>query len=1087
MLGEKHKAIANWLANDWCSDNRRICVIEGFSGVGKTEVASEFERLVPIDARVDAPESGELDDLLLDLSEQLAAKGHQELADAINCGKPTEAAFEAILLKPVRIVIDEFQRMVDTDQGSPVPRVAKLIERASKRAAPGRLLLLSHLSLDKTSRWGERIAFKTLDGLLPEEGGQLLGLLLASREREQDIPPERRPEISRWLGGNPRAIRVLVGCLENEALDDLTGVVPEAWEARDQQVSQSLISKLERELLMRALQSLDGSSASTLEKLAVYRKAVNSDGITRMLSDGLTLDRFLTALSARFLLQQQAGWYSLNPIAREISLYRLKENRHAVQAAHRIAAGNYTRHFLARQILNAGGLGGAFVEARYHLVQADEMGELSTIVQRFGMHLRSLYGWTTPEAYDDGRRDELIGVLSAYLQDEGPKAMEYYLARLLATRNRPGDGQRALNHVRRSTGPQSPADAWVLRLRLEAQEGNIESMLQAARLGLEAVPASANLFAVYQITAELLASAGRITEAIDLIAEGISKIDPDKGLYSLYLAEAELLVTAGEINEAILLLRRGLVIIPPDYNLFAIYVRVAQLLVTPEGRIDEAVILLKDGITRIPPDKGLSSLYLTLAETFSHAGQTENAISVLNEGLRQVPAGHHRNILQSALKRISDAKVATGTTSSIAIGNDISISPLSARLASVEGVLAVRPVRILAVGTEWESRHGGLSTFNRDLCIELAVAGHQVVCVVPDATAQERDIAERAGVHLVSPTAQPGLVGTERLLLATQLPKDFEPDLIIGHDRKTGPHAKVLAEKFEKAKFVLFLHTRPEDIEWHKDKLGPDDAATTAETRRNLLQQLASSAELVVGVGPLLATSAQTSVYLANPKPIVHRLDPGFRVVTRPSDLPPEIHCLLLGRAEDLTLKGLDIAAKALGKVTRRKKLGATPRLIIRGAPHGSGEDLRRQLVLFGGGDLNVEVRNYSPDVELLQRDILMASLVLMPSRCEGFGLVALEAIAANTPVLISDQSGFATMLNERLGTDASAFVIETREDRNWSAKEWERGIETVLIDRPAAFARAQVLREKLTKVLDWQNEIRRLETAWAPLLKDSC
>lgn len=228
MLGKLHQEIADWLVDEWGVNDRRICVIEGFSGVGKTEVASEFERRVPVDARVDAPESGDLEDLMLDLSEQLAVKGHQEVAKAISNGRPTQAAFESVLLKPVRIVIDEFQRFIDTSTGIPFPRIAELIERVSKRAAPGRLLLLSHHGLDKTSRWGERVAFKTLDGLSPDEGAQLLAELLKRSRREQDIPPDRRPEISRWLGGNPRAMRVLVGCLENEALDDLTGVVPEA-------------------------------------------------------------------------------------------------------------------------------------------------------------------------------------------------------------------------------------------------------------------------------------------------------------------------------------------------------------------------------------------------------------------------------------------------------------------------------------------------------------------------------------------------------------------------------------------------------------------------------------------------------------------------------------------------------------------------------------------------------------------------------------------------------------------------------------------------------------------------------------------
>lgn len=1082
MLGENHKAIANWLADRWGSDKGLICVVEGFSGVGKSEIASELERRKPIEARVDAPESGEWDDLILDLSEQLAAKGHLELSEAIDSGKSTDVALETVLLKPVHIVIDEFQRMVDIAIGTPFTRVAALIERISKRAGQGRLLLLSHHALDKTRRWCERVTFKTLNGLSPEEGAELLGQLLENRGREADISPERRPEISSWLGGNPRAMRVLVGCLEQEALDDLTGVIPEAWEARDQDVSQSLISKLERELLVRALESLDGACASTLESLSVYRKSVNIDGITRVLSSGLRLDNFLTALSSRFLLEQRAGWYTLNPVVREISLHRLKENIRASQVAHRAAAGNYTRHFSAKQISSVGKLGGAFVEARYHLVQADDQAELSEIALRFGDHLRSSYGWNTPEPRDAGQRDEVISILSAFLQEEGPKAMEYHLARLLYTRNRSGDHQRALAHARRSTGPQARADAWVVRLRLEAEVVGIESMMQSARHGFGTVPADANLFSVYQIAADKLAMAGHAPEAIALLEEGIARISPEKGLYSLYLAQADLLAAGGEIGDAILLLRQALIRIPAEFSLDAIYVRAAQMLASNE-QADEAVMLLEDGITRIPPNKNLSALYLTLAEIFTDTDRKGMAITNLEQGLQRVPAGHHRNSLHNALTRLID------TNSNQATANTQEPNKTASQAMhepTAEGTSTNRRLQILALGTEWESRHGGLSTFNRELCIALAAAGHQVVCVVPESTEQEQDAAEMVNVLLVSPPLEPGLEGTERLLMNTPLPHGFSPKFVIGHDRKTGPHAKVLTQQFSDTKFVLFVHTRPEDIEWHKDKLGPDDAATTAEARKRLLEQLAASAALVVGVGPALAKSAETLVFLADTQPLVHQLNPGFRALARQPRVPPEIHCLLLGRAEDCTLKGLDIAAQALGAVTQRNRLESAPRLVVRGAPIGTGRELREKLIDLAGGKLDVEIRDYSPDVDLLQRDILMSSLVLMPSRSEGFGLVALEAIAAKTPVLVSDRSGIATLLREKLGNDAKSMIVETRDNATWSAQEWERSIEAVLLDRGAAFKRAQALHEKLGDSFNWQEAIRQLEAAWRPLLSDT-
>lgn len=1077
MIGEKHKAISSWLVSDWASDSRRICVIEGFSGVGKTEVAFEFEQKVSVDARVDAPESGDFDDLILGLSEQLAAAGHMEVAKAVTKGGSIEIALEGVLQKPVRIVVDEFQRMVDTSTGSPTPRVAAFIERVSKRAAPGRLLLLSHHRLDKTTRWGERVAFKTLEGLSPSEGAELLGLLLKSCRREADIPSERRPEISQWLGGNPRAIRVLVGCLEQEALEDLTGVVPEAWEARDQEISESLISKLERELLIRALESLDGASASALAGLSVYRNPVDGDGVTKLLPSGLQLSDFCSALTARFLLQQREGWYTINPIAREISLRRLKASTRALQTAHSAAAGYYTRHFTARQISKPGSLGGAFVEARYHLVQADKLGELSEIAQRFGQHLKFLYGWTTPVARNDERRDEAIGVLSAYLHEGGPKSMEYQLAKMLIARGRAADLKRALDHSRRSTGEHSPADAWILRIRLEAQVVGVESMMAAVRRALEMVPVEAGLNDIYVATAEQLAINGQQNKAIELLEKGVSIVPPDKGLCHLYIALADLLSEENEKDDAILVLRNGLVTIPPPHNLFSLYIRIAPLLVE-KGELPTAVELLRDGIARVPPKQNLFAIYLALATTLEGGGNVDDALVCLEEGLQRIPTGLHRDELQNAYTRLSE--VLMNRTHSPE-GKTIAPSSVETEV----GGHSSKRLGILVVGTEWDSRHGGLSTLNRNLCIGLVSAGHDVICLVPESTIQEREEAAKADVRLISPKPEPGLEGTERLLVNTSLPDGFSPNFVIGHDRKTGQHANILAQQYANANFVLFVHTRPENIEWYKDKLGSDDSASSAEDRRLLQSKLASSAALVVGVGPTLTLKARSDVYLMDPAPIVHRLDPGFFPVSRPKQLPPEFLCLLLGRADDFKLKGLDIAAKALGEVARRGRLPTQPRLIVRGAPLGTGQELRDQLVQISGGKLDVEVRNYSEQMDLLVRDIQMASLVLMPSRSEGFGLVALEAIAAKTPVLVSDRSGIAALLKELLPDDSPRVIVETQDDLEISAREWERSIEAVLMDRDAAFARAEALQEKLGGVLDWKTAIRNLEKAWAPLLDD--
>lgn len=622
------------------------------------------------------------------------------------------------------------------------------------------------------------------------------------------------------------------------------------------------------------------------------------------------------------------------PVVREIALHRLKADPRAAVAAHRSAAGHYTRHFTAKQIVNAGALGGAFVEARYHLVQAGEETQLQVIASRFGEHLRSLYSWVTRPAADPEERDEQIIVLSAFLQTEGPKGMEYYLARLLVARGRSGDRIRALEHVRRSTGRESPVAAWELRLRVEFEEEGPDSMLKAAKQGFRSVRADANLFALYQAAGELLARANRHEEAVALLREGIGKIPADKSLFALYQAISGVNIHRGDVRSAIVALRQGIGLIP---------VHRAE-----RGRLISAALYAAASIA----DADL------LLSILADCGATS--------------ARHHRSIL--------------------------------------------------AIATEWESRHGGLSTFNRDLCRALARAGHRVVCVVPEAAEQERHNAERDGVQLVVPEAPPGLGGTEKLLADVPLPDGFRPDLIIGHDRKTGPHAAALVRRLSGARRVHFVHTRPEDIEWHKDRLGEDDAAFKGEERRMLQEELAAGASLVAGVGPALFQAASSLLYLASPRPLLHRLDPGIQLIERPPDLPPEVHCLVLGRAEDRTLKGLDSAARSLAAVARRAKVPVRPRLIVRGAPKGTGGDLRRILAEIAQDRLDIEVREYTADVE-------------------------------------------------------------THETLEIAASEWERRIEAVLMDRRAAFASAVEVRQRLAEVLTWEDAVQGLEQAWDPLL----
>jgi len=266
----------------------------------------------------------------------------------------------------------------------------------------------------------------------------------------------------------------------------------------------------------------------------------------------------------------------------------------------------------------------------------------------------------------------------------------------------------------------------------------------------------------------------------------------------------------------------------------------------------------------------------------------------------------------------------------------------------------------------------------------------------------------------------------------------------------------------------------PGEIEWFKDK---SDAAIQAEAREQIEQGLSKDASLVVAVGPRLAREHGNLLDGLPSPPPLYCFIPGFTAGKRRSP-PNGIQCLVLGRAEDLELKGLDIAARALGELAKRDgKLESSPILVVRGAPTGTGTALQHQLKqLAGNPSLDVRVKEYTAEAESIEQDLRRASVVLMPSRSEGFGLVALEALECGTPILASDNSGFAEWLKTKLETHRQAdFIIKVTRDLATDTSAWVHELERVLRNREAAFDCTQKLSAQLASECSWQEAAEAL------------
>jgi D-inositol-3-phosphate glycosyltransferase len=377
--------------------------------------------------------------------------------------------------------------------------------------------------------------------------------------------------------------------------------------------------------------------------------------------------------------------------------------------------------------------------------------------------------------------------------------------------------------------------------------------------------------------------------------------------------------------------------------------------------------------------------------------------------------------------------------------------------------------RILLVGDEWAPSHGGLSSFNRQMAVALAANGFKTSILVPEATPEERDEASALNVTLVAAAKVPGIVGKSALMLPLLLDGGAQPDVIVGHGRTLGPYAMALQKtQFREALRLHIVHTDAEELEASKEAVAGRSHLALTDERRELELQLAASAELVGGVGPLLSASIEDQLRgEANPPPVLE-IVPGLRewgaVV---ETVPNGVQVLVSGRAEDFRTKGFDIAAQVFAKAIADPLVAADldPVLVVRGVNDQEADHVKAQLNEAAPSD-RYRLRGYSTEEAKLKSDLWGASVLLMPSLHEGFGLSAYDAIAAGVPVLVTARSGVGRLLL-RIDPEAPE-VIAPRSSREETVRKWAEALVRVLADRPAAFSRARELREVVAAAYTW-------------------
>ena len=370
------------------------------------------------------------------------------------------------------------------------------------------------------------------------------------------------------------------------------------------------------------------------------------------------------------------------------------------------------------------------------------------------------------------------------------------------------------------------------------------------------------------------------------------------------------------------------------------------------------------------------------------------------------------------------------------------------------------------MGDEWGSSKGGLSTLNRELAKHLArQPGLEVTILLPNYTESERQDADTFNVRLATPELETKPV-SDRIEKLCYPSKDLNIDVVIGHGQKLGAPAQVIAEQ-RKCKRVHIVHTASEELAMFKKS---EKAIPKGEEKHQNEIDLCKEADVVVAIGPKLRESVTANLRWCGRNEHVINITPGifseFAKINQASEEEGKFRILVFGRgdSEDFELKGYDVAAKAVAGLNDESY-----HLIFVGAPKGKEEEVKNRLLECGISSTQLFLRGFTESREKLKEFLCEADLAIMPSRTEGFGLTALEALSAGLPILVGSNSGFGQAICAvKFG---SSSVVGSDDPLKWG--EVIKGVRQKT--RKLRLKEARSLRKWYHKEYNWETQCEML------------
>ena len=364
-----------------------------------------------------------------------------------------------------------------------------------------------------------------------------------------------------------------------------------------------------------------------------------------------------------------------------------------------------------------------------------------------------------------------------------------------------------------------------------------------------------------------------------------------------------------------------------------------------------------------------------------------------------------------------------------------------------------RKLRVTLLSAEWKaSINGDLTTINRELAIQMAKHPNVEVSVfLPQCSEEDKRDADSYNVKLIEAVK---LGGFEPVDWLASVPEGHAMDCVIGHGVALGRQIQLIKRNpnYSHCKWIQVVHTAPEEIGMFRDiSQGQQNQQTEIE--------LCQMADQVVTIGPKLTDAYKDKLR----KQDVFNLTPS--IFTEFSDMQQKSDerrfCVLViesGDSEDFDVKGYNIVAKAIAELEDKSY-----QLKFASKQKGKEDELADKLLQCGIGRNQLSVCSLDEDRETLAKLFSMVDIAILPSKTEGFGLSALQAISAGLPVLVSGNSGIADALKEV--PNGSQCIVDSEDPAHWA-----RAIKAVRDrKRNVRLEEAKNLRENYLQKYSWE------------------